>query len=134
MGGKPPSNNGVPWTRRVFDSTVHFAANLAHNRLFVYILIALAMSYGVGKWDAHQRGIQHRQDHRSLVTQQLQDYKLCKGIEQVKAQANQRIELLKIAEKAVIFRTPQIERKLSKLVDKATPLPKVDCTPLRPGK
>lgn len=134
MGRKSSDDHGVPRTGRVSNSAFRLVATVAHNRLLVYVLIAAAMAYGVGKWDAHQRHIQEQQDHRSLVTQQLQDYNLCKSVEQVKSQANSRIQLLKVAERAVIFRTPEIEQRLVELVNNVKPLPKVDCAPLRPGK
>jgi hypothetical protein len=96
--------------------------------------VTLAIAFGVGSWDHHQRNQLAENNRKADARLALNQYNNCRDLESVKAQANERIELLKVAQKAVIFKTPEIERELASLVERVKPLAKVDCTPLRPGK
>jgi len=133
MGERSPINNGVSWVYRVAERIVSSFTALVRHKLFAYIVVTLVLAIGVGGWDHHQRNLLVQKERQANRALRLNQYENCQDLESVKRQANERIRLLKVAQKAVIFKTPEIAHKLAEQVDKVHPLPKVDCTPLLPG-
>lgn len=96
---------------------------LARNRLLAYVVISLSVAGGFDFLDNRQE--------RML---QGHVYKNCVQQEMIKAQANDRILLLRDATNAVVFKGQDDQSRLAERVEAIKPLPADDCTPLRVDK
>ena len=136
MDDKPSSHTSISHDDDFGDDhqRLNLALRIIRHRLFAYVVLSLALAASVGLFDHTQRVNLARTEKSARHALQAQVYQNCQQQELIKRQANERIVLLKRAQRVIVFTSPVASEKVRRAVDKVRPLPVVDCTPLRPDK
>lgn len=133
MGTTSPMDNGVSECggcdhhARRFGTTL---VNICRNRLLVYFLITFSLIAGVQQHDNYQRSKMKAAEHRVDIVFARINYHQCVEANLIKAQANARIDILKVAETEAASQSPRVRKSIKDLTRKIRPIPLTDCSEL----
>lgn len=137
MGKKLQTNDNLPKHRKLISRAFHhvtsFIEDISHNKLLAYCLVTLAIICGVSRYDRAQQIKFARAEQKARIELAWNVYHQCVDLNVVRDQANERIRLLKIAQRAGIFVSEREQGHMNSLVNKVRPLPMQNCERLRPS-
>lgn len=128
MATKAQDHCGVSDVHPVSDhGRAHQLARIMRSRLLAYFVIAIAVA---GSFQL----VNSREDRRARRESRSNAYATCIQVEAVKAQANQRIQLLREVQYLLRFKGRDSRQRIREMLDSVTDLVPRDCKPILNGK